>query len=87
MRREEAPHYLWVFRGDPQPDRLRSAINMLIRRVQPAIPQADINRALLHHLPFVAALRAASQISGELFYPDRLVSGYTRRTAVPGHCL
>jgi pilus assembly protein CpaF len=57
LRREEAPHYLWVFRGDPQPDRLRSAINMLIRRTQPAIAQGDINRALLKHLPFVVALR------------------------------
>lgn len=57
LRREEAPHYLWVFRGDPQPERLRSAINMLIRRVQPSIPQGTINAALLRHLPFVAALR------------------------------
>jgi hypothetical protein len=57
LTREDAPRHLWVFRGDPQPDRLRSALGMVIRLTRPAVAQDAIHRALLRHLPFVAALR------------------------------
>ncbi len=57
LAREDAPRYLWVFRGDSQPDRLRSAFGMVIRRQQPAVEQAAIHRALAGHLPFVAAIK------------------------------
>ena len=61
LTREAPSAYLWVFRGDIQPDRLRSALSMVIRRQQPAIEQAAIHRALTRHLPFIAALT----VSGE----------------------
>jgi pilus assembly protein CpaF len=57
LTREDAPHYLWVFRGDPQPDRLRSALGMVIRLAHPGVAQDAIHRALVRHLPFVVALR------------------------------
>lgn len=56
LTHEDAPRYLWVFRGDPQPDRLRSAFGMVIRKQHPAVEQAAIHRALARHLPFVVAL-------------------------------
>lgn len=52
-----APRCLWVFRGDPRPERLRSALGMVIRQQRPTLDQADLHRALARHLPFVAALR------------------------------
>jgi pilus assembly protein CpaF len=55
--REDAPRYLWVFRGDSHPDRLRSALGMVIRKHSPAMDQQVIHRALARHLPFVAAFR------------------------------
>jgi len=57
LTREAAPHYLWVFRGDPHPDRLRSALGMAIRREFHAVEQGAIHRALARHLPFVAAIK------------------------------
>lgn len=57
LTRRAAPRYMWVFRGTHQPDRLKSALNMVIRQHLPAIPQADINAALVRHLPFVVTLR------------------------------
>lgn len=53
----DPPCYLWVFRGDPVPDRLRSALSMVIRQLHPAVEQATIHRALASRLPFVVALR------------------------------
>jgi pilus assembly protein CpaF len=57
LSRDNAPRYLWVFRGDSQPDRLRNALSMTIRQGQPAIAQAEIHRLLARHLPFVAAVK------------------------------
>jgi type IV secretory pathway ATPase VirB11/archaellum biosynthesis ATPase len=54
---EQPPRYLWVFRGDSQPDRLRSALSMVIRKHEPAIAQPDIHRALVRCLPVVAAFK------------------------------
>ena len=62
LTREDAPRYLWVFRGDPQPDRLRSALSMVIRLTHPGLAQEAIHHALLQHLPFVAALRRAGGV-------------------------
>jgi pilus assembly protein CpaF len=58
--REDVPHYLWVFRGDPSPDRLRSALGMVMRKHRPGIDQKIIDQAILRHLPFVAAFRRVS---------------------------
>jgi type IV secretory pathway ATPase VirB11/archaellum biosynthesis ATPase len=57
LTRPDAPRYLWIFRGDSQPDRLRSALSMVIRKRHPAVEQAAINRALAEHLPFMAAYK------------------------------
>jgi hypothetical protein len=51
------PRYLWVFRGDTQPDRLRSAISMVIRKSQPAVARDAIFRAIAERVPFVAAIK------------------------------
>jgi len=56
LTRDDAPHYLWVFRGASQPDRLRSALGMVFRRSHPALEQSAINTALVHHLPFVVIM-------------------------------
>lgn len=61
LTRRDAPHYVWVFRGAHQPDRLKSALSMVIRQHSPAIPQADINAALVRHLPFVVTLRRVAE--------------------------
>jgi xanthine/CO dehydrogenase XdhC/CoxF family maturation factor len=57
LTREDAPRYLWVFRGASQPDRLRSALGMVIRKHDPAIDQQIIHSALARRLPFVAAFK------------------------------
>ncbi len=57
LTRDDAPHYLWVFRGASQVDRLRSALGMVIRKHNPAIDQQVIHSALARHLPFVAAFK------------------------------
>lgn len=57
LKREDAPRYLWVFRGDSQADRLRSALGMVIRKSQPTVEPDAIYTALARHLPFVAALK------------------------------
>lgn len=61
LTRRTAPCYVWVFRGTHQPDRLKSALSMVIRQYSPAIPQTDINAALMHHLPFVVTLRRVAE--------------------------
>ena len=58
---ESTPRHLWVFRGDSQPDRLRAALGMVIRKQQPTLDQPAIYRAIAQHLPFVVALK---QIDG-----------------------
>jgi len=57
LTREDAPCYLWVFRGDTQPDRLRSAFGMVIRKQHPAVEQAAIHAALARHLPFLVTIK------------------------------
>ena len=57
LAREDAPRCLLVFRGAGQPDRLRSALSMVVRKARPAIEQTAIHRALAQHLPFVAVLK------------------------------
>lgn len=61
LTRRAAPRYVWVFRGTHQPNRLKSALNMIIRQHSPAIPQTGINAALMRHLPFVVTLRRAGE--------------------------
>ena len=75
LMRADPPRYLWVFRGDPRPDRLRSALSMLVRKTQQAVPQDTLAGALARHLPFVAAFRRGSG-------PSRL--GYVAETVVEG---
>ncbi|MBI5959825.1 MAG: type II/IV secretion system ATPase subunit [Chloroflexi bacterium] len=60
LTRNNVPRYLWVFRGDPAPDRLRSALGMVLRKQRPGIDQQVIDQAILRHLPFVAAFRRIS---------------------------
>ncbi len=57
---EMAPRYLWVFRGDPRPDRLRSALSMVIRRHDQGIGFAALYNAIARRLPFVVALKRVS---------------------------
>jgi pilus assembly protein CpaF len=57
LTRADAPHYIWVFRGDSQADRLRTALSMVIRKEHPAVEQEAIHAALAQHLPFVAAFK------------------------------
>lgn len=57
LNREDAPRYLWVFRGDSQADRLRSALGMVIRKSQPALDSSVIYAAIARHLPFVVAIK------------------------------
>lgn len=51
------PRGLWVWRGASQPDRLRSALSMAIRREDPALPQSALDAAWAAHFPFITALR------------------------------
>lgn len=57
LTRADPPHYVWVFRGSRQPDRLKSALEMVIRKHVSAVPQSEIHRALAARLPFVATLK------------------------------
>ncbi len=52
----ERPRCAWVFRGDPAPDRVRSALSMSLRRAQPAIDQGELNRLIAAKLSLVVAL-------------------------------
>ena len=54
-----APRVIGVWRGAPQPDRLRSALNIAIRREQPALPQEALDGILAASFPFIVALKAA----------------------------
>ena len=62
LTRPQAPRYLWVFRGDRNLDRLRSALTMMIRKKNQAVPQPDIYRALATHLPFAVTFRRAQGV-------------------------
>ncbi len=49
---------IWLARGSAQPERLRSALTMLVRRDHPGLPQLAIDAAWAAHFPFIAALKA-----------------------------
>ena len=53
---EGAPRCAWVFRAEPDPERVRNALSMLLRRARPAVEQGEINRLLAARLPLVVAL-------------------------------
>lgn len=55
------PRYVWVFRGARQPDRLRSALSILIRQAAPTVPETVLCAALQERLPFVVTLRRAAR--------------------------
>lgn len=58
LSRDELPRLIWVFRGTHRPDRLLSALSMVIRKTHPALDQRDLVGALARRLPYVAALHA-----------------------------
>jgi pilus assembly protein CpaF len=47
---------VFVVRSSPAVDRLRSTLNILIRRAAPAVPQTAIHDTLVNRLPFVVTL-------------------------------
>ncbi|MBN1562873.1 MAG: hypothetical protein JXA10_03480, partial [Anaerolineae bacterium] len=57
LNHENPPHYLWVFRGNAQADRLRSALSMVIRKGYPLLDQATIYEAIAARVPFVAVIK------------------------------
>jgi pilus assembly protein CpaF len=59
LSRQESPRLIGVFRGPHRPDRLISALTMLIRREQPTLDQREIIAAVARHFPFVALLRSS----------------------------
>jgi hypothetical protein len=93
------PRCVGVLRCSPEPDRLRSAISILLRKGQPAIPQAAIQEALLARLPFVVmthigpdGLRISGIAEWEATPEDglalhRLVSGGMLTGSAPRHDL
>lgn len=58
---DPAPRCLWTLRAPAQPDRLRSALTMLLRRAQPAIDEAHLHHTIAARLPFVAVLAKAGE--------------------------
>jgi len=58
LSRDDAPRLIAVFRGTHRPDRLLSALSMLIRKERPALDQRELVAALARHFPFVVALKA-----------------------------
>lgn len=58
---DPAPRCLWTLRAPAQPDRLRSALTMLLRRAQPAIDAAHLHHTIAARLPFVAVLAKAGE--------------------------
>jgi len=60
LSRDDAPRLIAVFRGTHRPDRLLSALSMLIRKERPALDQRELVAALARHFPFVVALKAPS---------------------------
>jgi len=58
---EPAPHCLWALRAPAQPDRLRSALTMILRRARPAIDEAHLHHTIAERLPFVAVLAKAGE--------------------------
>jgi len=58
LSRDDAPRLIAVFRGTHRPDRLLSALSMLIRKERPALDQRELVVVLARHFPFVVALKA-----------------------------
>ncbi len=61
LTRASRPRCLFVLRGSSQPQRLRSALRILLRKGRPDAPQEAINRLLLERLPFVITTRLGPQ--------------------------
>ncbi len=53
LAQEAGPRCWFVLRSSPDPDRLRNALNILIRKGQQSLPQEAINAVLTRRLPFV----------------------------------
>jgi pilus assembly protein CpaF len=60
---EGGPRCAWAFRGAPDAGRVRSALDMLLRRAQPAIEQAEIDLLLAERLPLVVYLAVRDEQS------------------------
>ena len=58
---DPAPRCLWTLRAPAQPDRLRSALTMLLRRAQPAVDATRLHHTIAARLPFVAVLARAGE--------------------------
>lgn len=58
---EGGPRCLFALRGSSHPHRLRNAVSLLIRKAQPNLEQAAINKALLNRLPFVIMTRIGTE--------------------------
>jgi hypothetical protein len=58
---DPAPRCLWTLRAPAQPDRLRSALAMILRRAGPALEETRLHQAVATRLPFVAALARAEE--------------------------
>jgi type IV secretory pathway ATPase VirB11/archaellum biosynthesis ATPase len=58
LSRDDSPRLIAVFRGTHRPDRLLSALSILIRKERPALDQRELVATLVRHFPFVVALKA-----------------------------
>ncbi len=56
---DPAPRCLWTLRAPVQPDRLRNALTMILRRAQTIQEEARLHQAIATRLPFVVALARA----------------------------
>jgi len=61
LTRAPAVRGVWLWRGAIQPDRLRSALNIAIRREEPALPQRDLDAACAAQFAFIVALKATAE--------------------------
>ncbi|MBN2303863.1 MAG: Flp pilus assembly complex ATPase component TadA [Anaerolineae bacterium] len=82
LTRDRAPRCLWVFRGSSQPNRLRSALTMLIRKTQQAIPQDTLYGALARHLPFVAAFKRYEGVPRLSLIAESVLTGEGENTSL-----
>src|SRR5690606_26919139 len=74
-----APRALCVWRGAVEPDRLRSALNIAIRREQSALSQEAIDTALAARFPFVAALKETADGPRLAYLAETRLDGETLR--------
>ena len=79
LARDSAPQTICVWRGAVEPDRLRSALNIAVRRQQPALPQETIDRALAARFSFIAALKETADGSRLAYLAETQLDGDTLR--------